>query len=700
MSGTLNDQLNQIADTKSAIADAITSKGIQVSENDPFATYATKIKQIQGGEGGNAFNLFDIKVCDHKLEGTEALGWVEQGTKIYKSEYPSFYEKCLEEYNNSALSKQYYALSSSITINGSNLKEERGILSGFTGVGADWAKTSYTIPSTITSFELVGRVTYPMTMSSSGTLYGQISSNNANPQMTLSSRTGMAVYVSSTGSSWDVLSTSVDLDWAGKTYYVKLAWDGNKYTCSYSSDNINWITGIEVESDKAPYWRECHLIGSEQSTKTNIMSPGVKLHLNDMYIKINDNIVWEATEKIDVQKYENGHLYYDASSIEVLQKIDTLYRSYKDMDWYGINVEEESIILPRPINEEDKYIYYCVGNTVKDESIIDISKEIELNNPFFLGQSQYFETEPNNLSWLKSGGSYHTKEMYPSMYEYILENVQAGKKDFVDVNGEYDYYCYVLDQSTETFRLPLLDGSESIIDWDAPIMGLSSNTTITIPYNGALIYSINENYANEGATGFNITINGKDYMFHQGYTGSDYMHPTNGFLQLKKGDVIKIPSSEGQKIQFVKYTGNGSLYFYAGETVQNANLINAGKIQTQLTNKLDTRLGNLPQESKSYLSSIGMPSEEYVDLTLGSNGSTYTAPANGWVAFGKTTGGAGQYIAIRCPETNIGFLAQGYKSGNNIRVYLPIKAGHNFVVNYDASGSTLVFRFIYAEGEQ
>ena len=62
-----------------------------------------------------------------------------------------------------------------------------------------------------------------------------------------------------------------------------------------------------------------------------------------------------------------------------------------------------------------------------------------------------------------------------------------------------------------------------------------------------------------------------------------------------------------------------SLYYYVGETVQNANLIDAGRIGEQLSTKTDMLQA----------SGAGMPSSKYIDLTLGKSGTKYTAPANG-----------------------------------------------------------------------
>lgn len=45
----INDKLIQLAETKSNIRDAITSKGVEVDTSLPFGEYANKIKEISGG---------------------------------------------------------------------------------------------------------------------------------------------------------------------------------------------------------------------------------------------------------------------------------------------------------------------------------------------------------------------------------------------------------------------------------------------------------------------------------------------------------------------------------------------------------------------------------------------------------------------------------------------------------------------------
>lgn len=51
---TIAEQLTSLADTKTAIKDAIVAKGVSVADTDTFASYATKIGEISGGGGSSS----------------------------------------------------------------------------------------------------------------------------------------------------------------------------------------------------------------------------------------------------------------------------------------------------------------------------------------------------------------------------------------------------------------------------------------------------------------------------------------------------------------------------------------------------------------------------------------------------------------------------------------------------------------------
>lgn len=52
--GTISEKLTYLADTKEAIKNAITSKGVEVSDSDSFRSYANKIADIKQSTGGSS----------------------------------------------------------------------------------------------------------------------------------------------------------------------------------------------------------------------------------------------------------------------------------------------------------------------------------------------------------------------------------------------------------------------------------------------------------------------------------------------------------------------------------------------------------------------------------------------------------------------------------------------------------------------
>lgn len=104
--------------------------------------------------------------------------------------------------------------------------------------------------------------------------------------------------------------------------------------------------------------------------------------------------------------------------------------------------------------------------------------------------------------------------------------------------------------------------------------------------------------------------------------------------------------------------------------------------------------------SRSDLSSLGMPSNKYIDLTLGASGSTYIAPANGYLFLDKAAV-SGQYIEFIVRDVNnILYYEYAHASGDeSIQLFIPIERGRICEVNYTA-GVTFSYRFIYAQGDQ
>lgn len=238
-----------------------------------------------------------------------------------------------------------------------------------------------------------------------------------------------------------------------------------------------------------------------------------------------------------------------------------------------------------PVQQEAiQYPYVlCVNSGTAEEPERPINNYM-VNNPFSFGVSQYYKGEMNNLSWLRSNGQKNYKTVYPDFYNWALGQLNAGVEGFKNHTDEnITDYDFVINQSDESFILPLKNGMETLIDYSngVDITGYTTSTNqFKAPCRGIILLAgtgseygfINNQRFSTRSDGYNI------------YTNNQTIH-------LNKGDSYygnyESGGANGLSNKFFPYVGNGSLYFYVGETVQNANLIDAGRIEEQLANKVD-----------------------------------------------------------------------------------------------------------------
>lgn len=112
---------------------------------------------------------------------------------------------------------------------------------------------------------------------------------------------------------------------------------------------------------------------------------------------------------------------------------------------------------------------------------------------------------------------------------------------------------------------------------------------------------------------------------------------------------------------------------------------------------VNSNASNFSQAGRSYLSGLGMPSSKYEDWTLGANGSSYTAPANGYLQLAAV-----KAVSLQIYNTTAGNYFKTAFDYSNSENYLAVTCeahkGDVLQVHY---GITTVrwFRFYYAEGE-
>ena len=325
------------------------------------------------------------------------------------------------------------------------------------------------------------------------------------------------------------------------------------------------------------------------------------------------------------------------------------------------------------------FIQVATGSETED----NITNELELVNPYVLLEPKYFETEVYNPAWLRANGSFNgSSATHPSVYNALLIELNADiavgetqnnyTKRGLPVKLSTDTYTdedFVVNTAEETFRLRLKVNlaSSKAVAGNGIALGMYAYTgdegaVTLLPDN-----SIQINSEGLGQPPMTLSTQNSNYTSTMAVT----QNPNYSGLETKDNGLY--------------------LYFYVGETVQNANLINAGRIEE--------KVADLIPNNSSLIAGYAMPSNRYIDLTLGASGTTYTAPANGWVFFRGST--STTTASIFFTNQTAGLMeASGYAPFKNVSIcsFMCVSKNDLFTLTY-TDVNKIFFRFIYAEGE-
>ena len=345
-----------------------------------------------------------------------------------------------------------------------------------------------------------------------------------------------------------------------------------------------------------------------------------------------------------------------------------------------------------PVQQEAVQYPYCIVVNVGVEEPDRPINNYQVNNVYSYGMSQYYKGTMNNNSWLKSAGQWNDGTVYTGMYNWLLEQMNAGVSGFVASTAAYTDYDFVINTTDQTFRLPLLNGEEDLVDSRHNNLTLGeSGTLYTAPANGWFFFAV------QGPTTYFYLLN-KTLMDATGTEISSCSSLEGGYyrvcIPVKRGDIARInydgTITNWANCNFIYAQGNGNLYYYIGDTLQNAQLINVARIEETLVTKTN----------KVQAAEASMPSNRYIDLTLLASGSRYTAPANGWFSAYCATGlSSSCYLMNNTNGINAaGTVIEGLTDG---RCYIPVNKGDviSFFYNGMDVSKGAFLRFIYAEGE-
>ena len=301
---------------------------------------------IPRGETGLGIQMFDTSIKDHILSYEDTFGFELQGTYVYKEAiagsrygYPDFYDKCIEEYNDSSNEQLYFK--SNVNKVGS-LTDDNGILSGFSTSNyatlptvfpsmADWEcglKIKFSVPNDTQYFFNTGA-------SGAYSFLIGISSNGV-----------FSLHIASGGTTWNIAQDKKGtlVAQADTYYYIKFGFNGSEYYLDYSltGEDGSYIRDITVTSTTLTAQPTAPAnIGNSWTSET---SSYLTLDLNNAYINIDGSRWWDGVEYLEYKKNSNGHVFYN---ITEKNKVDEMFYSTGSAWLYGVDQENERIFLPR-----------------------------------------------------------------------------------------------------------------------------------------------------------------------------------------------------------------------------------------------------------------------------------------------------------------------------------------------------------------
>ena len=601
-------------------------------------------------------NLFDTKVSDHVLEGEEALGWALQGTYVYKegvagsrTGYADFYERCVEEYNNSTLGESVTGAQWVQPVNPS----------GITTSG--WQNVVNAFDDNSNTYTTINNVTDYIEW-------------NLGEYLAVSGFTATGIWVDSVAAGTELTIYSVDEE-------------GNEKLLGTSTGSSN---------NSSPYTLNCSF--------TPVVCNKLRFKATngqERYPSRIAEIKITANQLMGIYTNPNGHKFYPISQKPY---IDSIYESTGIADYYGIDLVNERIFLPRdkyfavtggvkgngitlgltngsdntgllfskttvehyssnnnyygePVGtiptggtmpyttlqsigittdptksgielepNTDKYLYYCVGNTKVESAITNVTEITTSENdtlPLFYNFYSKEDMTTTGAYVNASLGSWLSGNVYATAYNELVNKL--GTDNVKSNTDTYTDYDFVVNQDNMTFRLPLKNGQEIMfatgVKGNGKTLGVTDGT-------------------NELGTFISNTGNGVGTFINN--NGESVGTPASSISGANNiGRVVGV-TTDSTKSGIVLDTENitipdgWNLYYKVANAVTNLELLDVAKVTADLNTKLSR--GN-----KEEIAGWGVP--DY-SATISNVGNNYTAPSDGifWFSVVNSNSARGIYI--------------------------------------------------------
>lgn len=461
------------------------------------------------------------------------------------------------------------------------------------------------------------------------------------------------------------------------TYYARMSWNRMNYQTQLSTDGTTYTPDMNFGSTQSPYPRTMFIGGCSGSAIGHTPHPfGGTINLNYAYLTVEGQIVWQGMDDAGLAT----RMDIDAGNISYAGK-----EKIKDIARNG-NISNCITEIPQDIKLElnNGLLTLKAGSKVyvpNGQGVFDaVTITSDLGHPAVTGNRTiivYKVAGSGGLNYqavgtMSSGSTdslagtpwhiwydttnniikqYGDDGVTPSTgHSFPIAIVTVTNGTITSIDQVFNGFGYI---GSTVFALP---GVKGLIPNGRNEDGSLKNTNVTIPSvkTSTLGGTYNRNFIINSDGGITIT--------------------TNSFVYRENENILYL-NNESKIYSFV-----------------------VGKVeytQDKITSFIvKTTFHAVDYNDTEYIAHQAMPSDRYIDLTLGASGSRYTAPADGFVTI-KISSTAG-WTQLRNETAGGLIVCDGLAA--HAGMLLPVSKGDIFEVEHP--GSVSMFRFIYANGSK
>lgn len=303
-------------------------------------------------------------------------------------------------------------------------------------------------------------------------------------------------------------------------------------------------------------------------------------------------------------------------------------------------------------------------------------------------------TPPEGAYLLNGQTIANCESLYPKFWQWLITaSIRAVDSDTYEAELAATGFCdgFVVDSQTGSVRLPTWTGyMPNFKNNTLPVAGNGMTLGLT---NGEVYVGLTKQ-TSIGTHGSSVLAYGQPINNTNGSAANATKVGFYGVTEdsSKSGIVADVSGLEKDCFHWCIQVFNAATALSEQESAQ---------LASQMQTKAQTDLANITPSGRSLLSGLGMPSDSYVDLTLGESGTIYTAPANGTYMIAATsTNATGPAVALYVENRGgYGNKCIAYSSSEYIVSTVHVQKGATVQAYYTKNLKDMVMRFIYAEGE-